>query len=176
MYIYCCYPAGQEGPIAGGEHQVCRSRYDSLDVRGSVHHSTIHKEKSKDATMYQNFIIPYLYGAQHVSGYTPPIIRSLKLHWQSLVFHTWNVVGRIVGGRVRHTVPDNVHQLHVQHVSGDTPPIIRSLKTALTASGFSYVECCWTCSWWTSGTLCLTTSTSYTSNMFRATHRPSSGA
>jgi hypothetical protein len=30
--------------------------------------------------MYQNFIIPYLYEAQHVSGDTPPIIRSLKLH------------------------------------------------------------------------------------------------
>jgi len=28
-----------------------------------------------------------------------PIIRSLKLHWQPLVFHTWKVVGRVVGGR-----------------------------------------------------------------------------
>jgi hypothetical protein len=44
------------------------------------------------------FIIPYLHEAQHVSGDTPPIIRSLKLHWQPLVFHTWKVVGRIVGG------------------------------------------------------------------------------
>jgi len=26
------------------------------------------------------FIIPYLYEARHVSGDTPPIIRSLKLH------------------------------------------------------------------------------------------------
>jgi hypothetical protein len=33
-------------------------------------------------------IIQYLYDAQHVSGDTPPIIRSLKLHWQSLIFHT----------------------------------------------------------------------------------------
>ena len=56
----------------------------------------------------------------------------------------------------------------------------QELKTALAASGFSYVEGCWTCSWWTlSGTvcawqrpptthpttlLCLTTSTNYTSN------------
>jgi len=37
--------------------------------------------------MYQNFIIPYSYEAQHVSGDTPPINRSLKLHW------------RVVGGR-----------------------------------------------------------------------------
>jgi len=51
------------------------------------------------ATMYQNFIIPYLYEAQHVWGDTPPIIRSLKLHWQPLVFHTWKVVGSVVVGR-----------------------------------------------------------------------------
>jgi len=49
--------------------------------------------------MYQNVIIPYLYEAQHVSDDTPPIIRSLKLHWQPLVSHTWKVVGRVVGGR-----------------------------------------------------------------------------
>jgi len=42
--------------------------------------------------MYQNFIIIHLCEAQHVSGETPPIIRSLKLHWQPLVLHTWKVV------------------------------------------------------------------------------------
>jgi len=68
--------------------------------------------------MYQNFIISYLYEAQHVSGYTLPIIGSLKLHWQSLVFHTWKVVGRVVGGLCQaQYVPDNVHQLHVQQPS-----------------------------------------------------------
>jgi len=43
-----------------------------------------------------------------------------KLHWQLLVFHTWKVVGRVVGGRCQahtSTVPDNVHQLHVQQPS-----------------------------------------------------------
>jgi hypothetical protein len=35
-------------------------------------------------------------------------------------------------------------------------------KNALAASGFSYVEGCWTCSWWTLSSL--TTSTNYTSN------------
>ena len=49
--------------------------------------------------MYQNVIILYLYEAHHVLGDTPPIIRSLKLHWQPLVFHTWKVDGRVVGGR-----------------------------------------------------------------------------
>jgi hypothetical protein len=53
----------------------------------------------QDATAYQNFIIFSLYEAQHVSGDTPPIIRSLELHWQPLVFHMWKVVGRVVGGR-----------------------------------------------------------------------------
>ena len=68
--------------------------------------------------MYQNFIIPYLYEAQHISGDTPPIIRSLNLHWQPQVFHTRKVFGRVVGGRCQaHTVPDNVHQLHVQQPS-----------------------------------------------------------
>jgi hypothetical protein len=54
------------------------------------------------------FIVSYLYVAQHVSGDAPPIIRSLKLHVQPLVFHTWKVVGRC------QALPDNVHQLHVQ--------------------------------------------------------------
>jgi hypothetical protein len=68
--------------------------------------------------MYQNFIVTYLYEAQHVSGDTPPIIRSLKLHWQPLIFHTWKVVGRVVDGRCQaHTVPDNVHQLQAQQPS-----------------------------------------------------------
>jgi len=64
------------------------------------------------------FIIPYLYEAQHVSGDTPPIIRSLKLHWQPLVFHTCKVVGRVVDRRYQsYTVPDKVYQLHVQQPS-----------------------------------------------------------
>jgi hypothetical protein len=61
--------------------------------------------------MYQNFIILYLYEAQHVSDDIPPIIRSLKLHWQPLVFF---IRGRLLDvwlvdvGR-RCTLPDNVH-------------------------------------------------------------------
>ena len=37
--------------------------------------------------------------AQHVSGDTPPIIRSLKLHKQPTVLDMWRVVGRAVVGR-----------------------------------------------------------------------------
>jgi len=43
--------------------------------------------------VYQNFI-SYLYETQHVSGDTPPIIRSLKRHLQPLVLHAWKVVRR----------------------------------------------------------------------------------
>jgi len=64
--------------------------------------------------MYQNFIIPYLDEAQHVSGDTPPIIRSLKLHWQPLVFLNGRLLDVWLVDVVRHTVPDNVHQPHVQ--------------------------------------------------------------
>ena len=69
--------------------------------------------------MYQNLLFHiYIYKAQHVSGDKPPIIRRLKLHWQPLVFHTLKGVGRVADGRCQtHTVPDNVHQLHVQHLS-----------------------------------------------------------
>ena len=63
------------------------------------------------------FIIPYLYEAQHVSDDTPPIIRSLKLHRQPLVFHTWNVVGRVVAGRCQVEYTLYVRQLHVQQPS-----------------------------------------------------------
>jgi len=67
--------------------------------------------------MYQIFIIPYLYEAQHVSGDTPPIIRSLKLHWQPLVFHTYKVFGRVVGGRCRaQYVPDNDNDNEIKSV------------------------------------------------------------
>jgi len=68
------------------------------EFRTESQHKIHNRKMQQDATMYQNFIIPYLYEAHHVSDDTPPIIRSLKLHWQLLVFHTWKVVGRVVGG------------------------------------------------------------------------------
>jgi hypothetical protein len=63
--------------------------------------------------MYQKFIIPYLYEAQHVLGDTPPIIRSLKLHWQPLVFHTWKVVGP----------PTNYTSTNLPHVKNQRMPV-----------------------------------------------------
>jgi len=57
------------------------------------------KKNPTSCNNVSKFIIPYLYEAQHVSGDRPPIIGSLKLHWQPLIFHTWKVFGRVVGGR-----------------------------------------------------------------------------
>jgi hypothetical protein len=48
--------------------------------------------------------------AQHISGDTPPIIRSLKLHKQPLVLHMWKVVRRAVVGRCQ-----VAYATHIQH-------------------------------------------------------------
>ena len=74
-----------------------------------MHHGKIHKENQTRCNNVSKFIIPHLYKAQHISGGSPPIIRSLKLHWQPPVFQTWKVFGRVVGGRCQ-AQPDNVHQ------------------------------------------------------------------
>ena len=59
-----------------------------LDVCGSVHHSTILTEKpNKMQQCIKILLFLILNEAQHVSGDTPPIIRSLKLHKQPLVLH-----------------------------------------------------------------------------------------
>jgi hypothetical protein len=62
--------------------------------------------------------------AQRVSGDTPPIIRSLKLHKQPLVLHnTWKVVGRAVVGRCHvRALPDKVQQLNVRQPSSYAEP------------------------------------------------------
>ena len=69
--------------------------------------------------------------AQHVSGDTPPIIRSLKLHYQPLVLHRWEVVGRVVAGHCQYTLPDSVQQSHVQQ-----PPTYVKSEAASAVLGF----------------------------------------
>jgi hypothetical protein len=70
-----------------------------VDISGSVYHNTIHEKYPTRCNKVSKFYYSNLYEAQHVSGYTPPVIRRLKLHWQPLVLHTWKVVGSVVGGR-----------------------------------------------------------------------------
>jgi len=130
--------------------------------------------------MYQNFIIPYLYEAQHVSDDTPSIIRCLKLHRQPLIFHTWKVNRRVVRGlcqahcawqspqspsikvkfiKKNPTRCSNVskfyHSIFIWNSTcyGRHTAHHQEPKTVVPASGFLYVEGCSTCSWWTlSGT------------------------
>jgi hypothetical protein len=41
---------------------ICYKVVNIFYVHGSVHHSTIHKQKiQQNATVYENFIIPHLY-------------------------------------------------------------------------------------------------------------------
>jgi len=65
-----------------------------------VHHSTILTVKipTRCNSVIKILLSLILNEAQHVSGETPSIIRSLKLHKQLLVLHTWKVVGRAVVG------------------------------------------------------------------------------
>ena len=76
-----------------------RLQYPLHDVRRSLHHSVIHIKNPTRCNSVSKFIIPYSYKAQRISGDTPPIIRSLRLHSQPLVLHTWRVVGRVFAGR-----------------------------------------------------------------------------
>jgi len=86
-----------------------------FDVHGSVHHSTIHKEKN------------------------PTRCNNVSNFYYSIFIWSSTCFGR--------------HTAHHQEP-----------KTALAVSSFSYVKGCWTCGRWTlSGTVCLTTSTIYTS-------------
>jgi hypothetical protein len=54
----------------------------------------------------------HIYETRHVSGDTPPIIKSLNLQWQALVFYTWKFVGRVVTGR-HCQVEYEIYTLHV---------------------------------------------------------------
>jgi hypothetical protein len=84
-----------------------------LDARGFVHHSTILTEKKPNKMQQCIKILLFLIlnEAQHVSGDTPPIIRSLKLHKQPLVLHTWKALGTCscwtLSGGVRYLTTSN---------------------------------------------------------------------
>jgi len=60
----------------------------------------------------------YLYEAQHVSGDTTPIIRSLKLHWQPLVLRRCKVVGRVVAGNSQRPATTRPTILYVSKTRG----------------------------------------------------------
>jgi hypothetical protein len=53
--------------------------YKQSDVRGYVNQNNSQRKSNKMQQSIKIFV-SYLYETQHVSGDTPPIIRSLKLH------------------------------------------------------------------------------------------------
>jgi hypothetical protein len=73
----CLFISGLQGVVPGLNINFNIIR--RLDVRGFVHHNIIHKENPEIYNSVSKFI-SYLFEAQHVSGNTPPIIRSLKVH------------------------------------------------------------------------------------------------
>ena len=62
-------------------------------------YNILQKNPTKCNSVSKFYYSLFLNEAQHVLDNTPPIIRSLKLHKQTLVLHTWKVVGRAVVGR-----------------------------------------------------------------------------
>jgi hypothetical protein len=74
-----------------------------------MYYSSYSEKSNKMQQCIKILLFLILSEAQHVSGDTQPIIRSLKLHKQPLVLHTWKVVGRAVVGRcqVVYTLTDN---------------------------------------------------------------------
>jgi len=70
-----------------------------------VHHSTILtvKNPTRCNSVSKFLLLLILNEPQHVSGDTPPIIRSLKLHKQPLVLHTWKVMEHAVVGHCQVT-------------------------------------------------------------------------
>jgi hypothetical protein len=64
-----------------------------------VHYGTLHEEKSNKMQQSINILLFPIYMKLNIFQVTLPIIKSLKLHWQLRVFHTWQAVGRVVGGQ-----------------------------------------------------------------------------
>jgi len=64
------------------------------DIKSDIHNQLLilTEKPSKMQQCIKILLFLILNDAQHISGDTPPIIRSLKLHKQPLVLHTWKVV------------------------------------------------------------------------------------
>jgi len=61
--------------------QTVPLKYNIL-IKTFMKRKFLQSKTQQDATIYQQFLLfLILHEAQHVSGDTPPIIRSLKLHW-----------------------------------------------------------------------------------------------
>jgi hypothetical protein len=140
-YFSHCYLLSEVAILSGGYAQTCRSNVrppQTLLIQFMINIKLQCQLLShfirKNPTICNNvskFYYSKLYEAQHVSGDTPPIIRSLRLHLQPLVFHTWKVVGRVVGSSwnlyvIRWSTPVSQKKFSYQ----TEHPLIRSLTTS----------------------------------------------
>jgi hypothetical protein len=82
-----------------------------------MYHNIVHIKNPTRCNSVSKFI-SYLYEAQHVSGDTPPIMRSLKLHYQPLDLHAWKAVGRVVAGRCQSPATTRPTTLHLCKIRG----------------------------------------------------------
>jgi hypothetical protein len=112
------------------------------------------KKSNKMQQYIKIFTFLYLYEAQHVSDDSPPIIRSLNLQWQPLVFQTWEVVGRTDG---RHSLPSACLTVYVWKIKRH-----QCSFRLLMMGGVSLETCC--ASYWSdpSGTFCSRASSEWT--------------
>jgi hypothetical protein len=72
-------------------------------IRTSINFHSNSEKPNKMQQSIKILLFLILNEAQHVSGATPPIIRSLKMQKQPLVLHMWEVVRRAVVGRCQVT-------------------------------------------------------------------------
>ena len=73
----------------------------------NVRHAVLTEKKpNKMQQCIKILLFLILSEAQHVSSDTPPIIRSIKLHKQPLVFYAWKVVERAVVGLCQVASPE----------------------------------------------------------------------
>jgi hypothetical protein len=99
IYVtYCCNNWLEEVTFfSPGLRAETENSTFELDVRGSVHRSTILtvENPTRCNSVIKILLFLILNKAQNVSGHTLPIIKSLKLHKQPLVLHTWKVLSDV---------------------------------------------------------------------------------
>jgi hypothetical protein len=119
-----------------------------FDVRWSVHHSTIRASQYDPCIIVRSVHHSTIRASQY-----DPCITVRSVHHSTIQKEKSKNVQDFI--KIYYSIFIWSSTCFGRHTAHHQEP-----KTALAASGFSYVEGCWTLS----GTLCLTTSTNYNSN------------
>jgi hypothetical protein len=77
-----------------GQIMMALNHPSFTDIKSDIHNQLLilTEKNNKMQQCIKILLFLILKEAQHISGDTLPIIRSLKLHKQPLVLHTWKVV------------------------------------------------------------------------------------